>query len=81
MMWAGRVARPVSEVAGVSSLFAVVEDTLCRRIWLLAKALEHAPLAEALILAQAAEDFVTTSAGDADGLSSPTLCDACKRVH
>jgi hypothetical protein len=38
------------------NLFA---DTTLRRRWLLAKALEHATLEEALRLAQAAEAFVT----------------------
>jgi hypothetical protein len=65
----------------VANFFALVEDAVRRRIWLLAKALEHAPLAEALVLAQAAEDFVTTSAGDAGDLPSPTVWGVFPRVH
>jgi hypothetical protein len=48
---------------------------------LLTKALEHAPLAEALILAQAAEDFVTTAIDGSGNLPSPTVYDASTRVH
>jgi hypothetical protein len=43
------------------NLFA---DTARRRQWLLAKALEHSTLAEALRLAQAAEAFVTEKHGE-----------------
>jgi len=59
----------------------VLRDTAHRRIWLLTKALEHAPLAEALIIAQAAEDFVTTVIDGTAGLPSPTVYDASTRVH
>lgn len=61
--------------------FTVFRNTAHRRIWLLTKALEHAPLAEALILAQAAEDFVTTAADRAAHRSSPGAHGALPRVH
>jgi hypothetical protein len=58
-----------------------IRDTAHRRIWLLAKALEHAPLAEALILAQAAEDFVTKGLDGAQSPPSPTVYWPSMRVH
>ena len=61
--------------------FTVVRNTAHRRIWLLTKALEHAPLAEALILAQAAEDFVTTAADPAARWSPPGAHGASPRAH
>jgi hypothetical protein len=61
---------------------AVLRDTTHRRIWLLTKALEHSPLAEALIIAQAAEDFVTTIIDDgARETPAPTVYDASTRIH
>jgi hypothetical protein len=62
-------------------LFSVLRDTTQRRIWLLTKALENAPLAEALILAQAAEDFVTTAADGTGDLPFPNICGVSTRVH
>jgi hypothetical protein len=61
--------------------FPVPRDRADRRIWLLAKALEHAPLAEALALAQAAEDFVTTAAGEATHRLAPTIHRMSTRIH
>jgi hypothetical protein len=49
-------------------------DAASRRRWLLAKALEFAPLAEALAFAQAAEDFISgTAARTGDGVSSGVM--------
>jgi hypothetical protein len=45
-------------------------DPTRRRIFLLAKALEHNSLPEALRLAQAAETFLTGTAGEMPQLSS-----------
>lgn len=62
--------------------FPVPLDTAHRRIWLLAKALEHVPLAEALVLAQAAEDFMTTAADNATHKRAATVHrGASTRVH
>jgi hypothetical protein len=44
---------------GDLTLDALMQDPADRRRWLLIKALETAPLAEALWLAQAAEDFIS----------------------
>lgn len=60
--------------------FPFPRDTAHRRIWLLAKALEHAPLAEALVLAQAAEDFMTTS-GDVAREFAATVHRTSMRIH
>jgi hypothetical protein len=47
----------------------------------LAKALDHAPLAEALVLAQAAEDFVTTGDDKAKPGLRGTGYRASTRIH
>jgi hypothetical protein len=45
-------------------------DPAARRHWLLTKALEMAPLGEALVLAQAAEDFISGTAAGTDARPS-----------
>jgi hypothetical protein len=42
-----------------NNLRDVFDDPARRRCWLLVKALEHAPLGEALALAKGAEEFLT----------------------
>jgi hypothetical protein len=42
-----------------SNLCEFLDDPARRRVWLLTKALEGAPLAEALAMAKAAEAFLT----------------------
>jgi hypothetical protein len=64
-----------------ADFLVVVRDTEHRRIWLLTKALEHAPLAEALILAQAAEDFVTKGLDGAQSPPSPMVYWPSMRIH
>ena len=46
----------------MNNLFDVFENPAYRRCWLLAKALESAPLGEALALAKGAEAFLMGSA-------------------
>jgi hypothetical protein len=45
-----------------TNLYQIYGDTARRRFWLLIKALETAPLREALVLAKGAETFLTGSA-------------------
>lgn len=56
-------------------------DPTRRRIFLLAKALEHNSLPEALRLAKAAEAFVTATGGDLRQLFGPHTPQLSDSVH
>jgi hypothetical protein len=56
-------------------------DPARRRLFLLVRALEHKPLAEALCLAQAAEAFVTGKGVDLPQLSGPHTHQPARSLH
>jgi uncharacterized protein len=55
-------------------------DPARRRSWLLAKALEHAPLREALAHAREAEAFLTGT-GETERVYHPTVLELSTLIH